>query len=116
MAQESAERFEEWDLRVDGHDVRDELGTPMFVKLRARLEGGHVREQVFVGDREGSLALAGTLTMLGAEWRVFRALIRAGRPFHPEGGVIVQFEGEQETRRALGYEGGPHPLADGLGA
>jgi len=100
-----------WTLRVDGHDIWDELGTETTVKLKAELKGGHVHERVFMGPREGALALVGTLTMLPVEWRIFHALIRAGRPLSPDPGVIVVFEGEHEVGIGLGWErplpGGP---------
>jgi hypothetical protein len=101
---------ERWTLRVDGHDIFDELGTEETVKLKSRMIGGHVQDQVFIGPREGALALVGTLMMLPVEWRILHALLRAGMPLRPEGGVVVLFEGEDEVDDAIAKG---LPLPDG---
>jgi hypothetical protein len=50
----------------------------LIVKLRHKHLGAHVHVQVFVGEREGNLALSGELTFREGEWDTFKtALIRA---------------------------------------
>jgi len=64
----------------------------MIVKLRSRRLGEHVHEQVFVGEQEGALGLAGELTFRVGEWQLFGAALVLGAE-QTSGHLLVLFEG-----------------------
>jgi hypothetical protein len=89
---------------VGRDEIPADLAVGVMIKMRVRLEGAHVRVQVFVGPRQNALALTGRLMMRPTEWRVLRALAAAGVLLAPDGGATVAFEGEEEVYRELGWD------------
>jgi hypothetical protein len=67
----------------------------VILKVRERPggSGGHVHLDLFVGQREGSLALAGRLTFNLVEWLSIRALLRRGADA-AHSTITLVFEGE----------------------
>ena len=74
--------------------AHDEREGPVIVKLRSRREGVHVKEQVFVGEKEGALALAGELTFRIGEWQSFGAALGLGAD-RMNGNLKVIYEGSE---------------------
>jgi hypothetical protein len=86
------------------YEIPVDLAVGVMIKMRVRLEGAHVRVQVFAGPRQNALALTGALVMWPTEWRVLRALVAAGVLLATDNGATAVFEGEEELHRALGWD------------
>lgn len=69
----------------------------MIVKMRSsRIGPDQVREEIFIGQQEDSLVLAGTLTLNIGEWQSFGcALLMGADQMH--GRLTVVCEGDEEV-------------------
>jgi hypothetical protein len=67
----------------------------MVVKLVSERNGDHVQQQVFVGEDEDHLALAGTLMFRIGEWQLFGAALALGAK-QTMGQLRVLHEGDEQ--------------------
>ena len=74
--------------------------TDMVFKLRSRLMGKHVHEQIFAGEDVDHLVLAGELVFNVGEWQLFDTTLMLGA--EKIGRIVkVMLEGDEEVIDAL---------------